>query len=409
MSEPKYTVTVYSDEKIFNSDLLNSQGIHTWVEISDGINTEVYSYGYESGHGGEILKGAPGKFDTKDQTAIRKQQAHKITIEITSDQYIDVLNNANDLKKAVKNNPELYKYQVVPKDGNNNCVTISNKILEYAGIKLLQGADSPVVASGRICYANEYGLDSFSNGSKVNLIDAASVWAYSNGGIGRVLGKVFPFIIENYWEFAPEVTEVHVPVEDTALYKYQQEGAISPGKSIFDASQGTSITPPPRDPVTVDLDGDGVETISSENGVYFDLDASGTAEKTGWIAPDDGLVVMDRDGNGTIDNGRELFGDATVLKDGSIASTGFEALAEQDTNKDGVIDASDENFSNMKVWRDLNQDGISQSEELRSLEETGIKKIHLDYLTVNTEDEQGKNKSFCPLITLIYANYKIAI
>ena len=158
--------------------------------------------------------------------------------------------------------------------------------------------------------------------------------------------------------------------------------------------KGTSVTPPARrDPVTVDLDGDGVETISSENGVYFDLDASGTAEKTGWIAPDDGLVVMDRDGNGTIDNGRELFGDATVIQtaDGSqkIAETGFEALAAEDTNKDGVIDASDENFSNMKVWQDANQDGISQEEELRSLEETGIKKIHLDYLTVNTEDEQG--------------------
>ncbi len=160
-------------------------------------------------------------------------------------------------------------------------------------------------------------------------------------------------------------------------------------RDIFNLAQNSSVAPPRRDPISVDLDNDGIETVSSENGVYFDLDASGTAEKTGWIAPDDGLIVMDRNDNGTIDNGQELFGDATVLQNGEIAETGFEALAEQDTNEDGIIDSSDENFDKIKVWQDTNQDGVSQVDELRSLDEAGIRKIHLDYLNVNIDDGQG--------------------
>ena len=288
---------------------------------------------------------------------------------------ISFLNKANSVNNMLRNTTQDYlknkDMSLIQALGRNLAAFGVNSIAEGCAIALIL-TRNPSLAQTATNIFVETENGTFSDKGKEYVDDFFSKWDK-----GEIFGS------ENFFQ------KEFIPLEDTALYKYQQEGAISPAKSIFDASQNRSVAPARRDPITVDLDGDGVETISSENGVYFDLDASGTAEKTGWIAPDDGLVVMDRDGNGTIDNGRELFGDATVLKDGSIASTGFEALAEQDTNNDGVIDASDENFSNMKVWRDLNQDGISQSEELRSLEETGIKKIHLDYLTVNTEDEQG--------------------
>ncbi|MEI6056440.1 MAG: hypothetical protein WCR55_10330 [Lentisphaerota bacterium] len=158
----------------------------------------------------------------------------------------------------------------------------------------------------------------------------------------------------------------------------------------FGSAQGAFVEQPRRDPITVDLDNDGIETIGKdESKAYFDLDGNGTIEKTSWIKSDDGFIVMDRNANGTIDNGRELFGDATILKTGRKASTGFEALAEQDTNADGVIDKNDENFSNLRVWRDYNQNGISEANELETLEEERIEKIHLDYLTVNADDGKG--------------------
>jgi hypothetical protein len=70
-------------------------------------------------------------------------------------------------------------------------------------------------------------------------------------------------------------------------------------------------------PIMLDLDGDGVETVSLNNGTYFDHAADGFAEQTGWVGKDDGLLVRDLNGNGVIDSGRELFGSETLLADGS--------------------------------------------------------------------------------------------
>ena len=101
----------------------------------------------------------------------------------------------------------------------------------------------------------------------------------------------------------------------------------------------------------------------------------------------DGLLVLDRNANGVIDNGSELFGDKTVLENENYAANGFAALAELDSNGDGVIDSDDDRFSELKVWIDKNADGISQSEELYSLLELGIKSISLKKSVSNkTED-----------------------
>jgi hypothetical protein len=102
-----------------------------------------------------------------------------------------------------------------------------------------------------------------------------------------------------------------------------------------------------RDPLTLDLDGDGLETtgIDPNNPILFDHDGDGTANATGWVKPDDGYLVFDRNENGLIDNGTELFGDSTPLLDGNgevtgTATDGFAALAAEDTNNDGIVDAA---------------------------------------------------------------------
>jgi hypothetical protein len=84
----------------------------------------------------------------------------------------------------------------------------------------------------------------------------------------------------------------------------------------------------------------------------FDHDGDGVKMNTGWIAPDDGMLVLDRNGNGTIDSGQELFGDSTYRIGES--RDGFTALAQEDTNSDGVVNNLDANWANLKVWRDLN-------------------------------------------------------
>lgn len=126
-----------------------------------------------------------------------------------------------------------------------------------------------------------------------------------------------------------------------------------------------------------DLDGDGIETSHDAAGVLFDNDNDGIRTATSWIMPDDGLLVMDRNGNGLIDNGSELFGAGTLLANGSRAASGFAALAEQDSNGNGVISSDDASWDQLKIWRDLNQDGISQDGELSSMAQMDIAYIDI--------------------------------
>lgn len=131
---------------------------------------------------------------------------------------------------------------------------------------------------------------------------------------------------------------------------------------------------PRTDPLTLDLDGDGLETvgINPTFPILFDHDADGVKTASGWIKADDAFLVIDRNANGVIDSGRELFGDNTLLNGGGLAADGFAALAQEDSNADGLVNASDAHWSNLRLWRDLNQDGSSQGNELYSLDTHNI-------------------------------------
>lgn len=149
------------------------------------------------------------------------------------------------------------------------------------------------------------------------------------------------------------------------------------------------------DPVILDLNGNGVKTVNKNGyfGALFDHDGDGIRTATGWVDKEDGLLVRDIDGNGKIDNGKELFGDNTILKNGQKAISGMEALADLDSNSDGIIDDKDEAFSSLKVWQDKNGDGISTADELITLAQAGITSINVkDKQTVNQTTDGGTIK-----------------
>ncbi|TBV06424.1 calcium-binding protein [Phytopseudomonas dryadis] len=137
------------------------------------------------------------------------------------------------------------------------------------------------------------------------------------------------------------------------------------------------------DPLALDLDGDGIETVSANTGITFDFDGDGLKTGTGWVKGDDGFLVLDRNGNGTIDNGSELFGVDTVKSNGQKATDGFDALRDLDSNGDGIFDAADAAFTEVRVWQDLNQDGVAQANELKSLTEHDITAINLGSTAAN--------------------------
>jgi hypothetical protein len=103
-------------------------------------------------------------------------------------------------------------------------------------------------------------------------------------------------------------------------------------------------------PLVMDLDGDGVETTNLTDGSYFDHDSNGFGEQTGWASPDDGLLAWDRNGDGIINDGTELFNDPIQFP---TATNGFQVLAQLDDNVDGKIDSNDAVWSQLKVWRQV--------------------------------------------------------
>ena len=142
-------------------------------------------------------------------------------------------------------------------------------------------------------------------------------------------------------------------------------------------------------PLVLDLDGDGVETLNVDEGIHFDHDGNGFAEATGWVKSDDGLLVRDLNGNGQIDNGRELFGNNTALAGGGYAENGFLALADLDGNADGRVDANDAAFAQLRVWKDADNDGVTDAGELLTLTAAGVQSIATAYTELTSVDLSG--------------------
>jgi Ca2+-binding RTX toxin-like protein len=125
------------------------------------------------------------------------------------------------------------------------------------------------------------------------------------------------------------------------------------------------------DPLILDFDGGGVSlTALAGSNVYFDLNANNYAERTGWVSAGDGLLALDANANGMIDNGSELFGNA--------AQNGFEALRAYDDNKDNQITSADAIWSKLLVWRDVNSDGVSSAGELTAIAQSTVGAISLN-------------------------------
>jgi len=147
-------------------------------------------------------------------------------------------------------------------------------------------------------------------------------------------------------------------------------------------------------PIVIDVDGSGFSMTNAAGGVIFNVLNDGVPLQISWTAAGsaNAFLVLDRNGNGTIDNGEELFGDITP-QPSSGAPNGFLALAEYDKsgnggNGNGRIDSQDAIFSQLRLWQDFDHNGISGSSELQPLLGL-ISAIDLDYKESRRTDQQG--------------------
>ncbi|MFA7270036.1 MAG: hypothetical protein WC073_11875, partial [Sterolibacterium sp.] len=139
-------------------------------------------------------------------------------------------------------------------------------------------------------------------------------------------------------------------------------------------------------PLVLDLTDHGVQTQHLAAGIRFDLNATGDKIATGWLSSGNGFLAIDRNHDGEINDGSELFGSGSRLRTGERAIDGFAALRDLDSNHDGVIDAADRQFKELKVWADQSMDGKSQANELHTLADMEIVRIDLNAARVTLKD-----------------------
>lgn len=236
--------------------------------------------------------------------------------------------------------------------------------------------------------------------------------------VGAVVGGAVGFVMDHYWDDALQVIKnaidagkTAIEAAEEALTDYQDLmialvedptnviGIIDFGENLIDDVAENlpeypelgipdwvqniinefgiaEITP---SPLVLDLDGDGIElaAINTTGSVYWDSDIDDFAEKSGWIAGGDGLLAVDVNSDGIINNHSELFGDQTG------SPNGFVALEAYDSDNSGTITSADTNFGDLLVWVDSDADGFSDSAELYTLNQLGITSIDLGYTNVN--------------------------
>jgi hypothetical protein len=149
-------------------------------------------------------------------------------------------------------------------------------------------------------------------------------------------------------------------------------------------------------PIVLDLNGNGVQTTTAAHGNAFDLNATGHGTQHGWVSSTDGLLVIDRNHNGQIDNGTELFGTATMVN-GHRAGNGFSAMNALDSNHDGKLDMHDAAWKDLRVWVDANGDGKVEAGEMKTLDQLHIASLDLHAnagTNVNNGNLLGLTSSF---------------
>lgn len=201
-----------------------------------------------------------------------------------------------------------------------------------------------------------------------------AVWG-NDGGIERILA-----IIPDYFGGQHTSAPFQIKPSDSGAYTAVENlltkitGAL--GGFLSGVLTELGIITNTRDPLVLDLDGDGYGVTTLQDGVYFDIDSDGKLNRTAWVDTDDAFLVRDLNSDGRITNSNEMFGSNTA--------DGFDILDDYDSNEDGKIDDNDTVWADLKLWIDGNGDGVTQSTELVSLASQDIESISLTRTQYNS-------------------------
>jgi hypothetical protein len=233
--------------------------------------------------------------------------------------------------------------------------------LTTAQASVLTSAQLQVLTTAQVVVFETRDLAAFSTDS-ISALTTSSIASLTTSAVAALTTSQIVYGLTSTQVSALTTTQVHALTSD-------QINAFATTSNFGSLALGS--------PIILDLNGNGVTTQSITAGVEFDLFAAGEKVHTGWVGGGDGFLVMDRNHDGVINDGGELFGQASLLASGEKAKDGYQALAELDSNQDGLITSADKGFADLSVWVDSNSDGVSQAGEIRTLDSLGVSQLDL--------------------------------
>ena len=360
------------------------------------------------GHGGsDILIGGAGKDDyfidngdtIKDSDGKGRVFLSSTNIQLTGGTQIEKGSKIYKGKDGVKY--EISGYNLIINDN----ITIENFSNDNLEIHLSEFDEINVSISGATVVEKDQSMKFI-----VSLNKEPEVGKFVKVSVGKKTYKFMNFSETNYTidegvenVFGAQAEYEYVWNDDTVKEedeKFKVTANIvdkSDGlkASVIKNGNGTIIDDDPEDvdPIIIDLNKNGITSTKLNNTIYFDHDNNNFKEASSWIDKGDAFLALDKNSNGLIDNGNELFGNHTISNTrfkytNNKATNGYEALKAYDLNGDNVIDSKDEIYDKLLLWKDSNQNAITDKGELIKLKDSGIVSIDLNYKNTNT-DEKG--------------------
>ncbi len=286
---------------------------------------------------------------------------------------------ASSVQRNVVVSAEDIRYVEVQRDGEGTTLSVSS--LLFDAWNEVNEALEAIIAQHQGAQRN----GSFVGSSSNTFMGALSNQNFSaNGGFSGITGFSASWRFESFISSgssamqALRAQQTQMQRVDVLIQQWEAGGGGS-GLDFFALMQMNGLA----DPIVLDLGDEGFNLSSAEDGVYFDIKGDGSQVRTGFITGNNAFLYLDGNGNGVVDDANELFGDH-----GGFAN-GFAKLAQYDDNGDGVIDARDAAYDDLKVWRDLNGDGVNQEGESMSLAEAGVASMSLSHDDSRSYDAYG--------------------
>lgn len=288
-------------------------------------------------------------------------------------------NNTNNINISA----EGIRYVEVQRNGQNSTLSVSSFLVEAQRMmaETLQTLLASITSRNSGSSSNTFNMWNQNQNQSLNM------WSQTqsqNWSFGNVASSTSGWRFEMMFNSASAANQVLMSQQSTtaslsvSMEMYYEAGGSSTGMDLYTYMEVMGLV----DPLVLDLGDEGINLTSAEDGVYFDMKGDGSPVQTAFIQGNNAFLCLDQNGNGVVDDINELFGD----KGGH--ANGFENLRQYDDNGDGIIDENDAIYSELRLWRDLNGDGINQADESMTLAEAGVKSINLGY---NKDYEMDKN------------------